>query len=165
MKQIADIVRRIQKRLIVSCQAFEGEAFRDCDCMARFAQAAVAGGAAGIRANGAEDISAIRKVVRVPIIGILKGLAADGGVLITGSFESAEELAAAGADIIALDCTASWVYPSWPTSPRWKKRSAQRPPALTSWHPRCGDTPRELSLSPNSNRLSSRNLPVPSVCL
>ena len=74
--------------------------------MARFAQAAVAGGAAGIRANGAEDISAIRKVVRVPIIGILKGLAADGGVLITGSFESAEELAAAGADIIALDCTA-----------------------------------------------------------
>jgi glucokinase len=106
MTQIADICRQFQNRLIVSCQAFEGEVFRDCDCMARFAQAAVAGGAAGIRANGPEDVGAIRKVVRVPIIGIRKGLAADGRVLITGSFEWAEELVAASADIIALDCTA-----------------------------------------------------------
>ena len=40
--------------------------------MARFAQAAVQGGAAGIRANGPEDIRAIRQAVRVPIIGIWK---------------------------------------------------------------------------------------------
>ena len=106
MTRIPDICRKFQNRLIVSCQASEGEVFRDCDCMARFAQAAVAGGAAGIRANGAEDIAAIRKVARVPLIGIRKGLAADGRVLITGSFEWAEELVAAGADIIALDCTA-----------------------------------------------------------
>jgi glucokinase len=106
MTRIPDICRQFQNRLIVSCQASEGEVFRDCDCMARFAQAAVAGGAAGIRANGAEDIAAIRKVARVPLIGIRKGLAADGRVLITGSFEWAEELVAAGADIIALDCTA-----------------------------------------------------------
>jgi len=106
MTRIPDICRQFQNRLIVSCQASEGEAFRDCDSMARFAQAAVAGGAAGIRANGAEDIGAIRKVARVPIIGIRKALAADGHVLITGSFEWAAELVAAGADIIALDCTA-----------------------------------------------------------
>jgi len=105
MTRIPDICRQFQNRLIVSCQAFEGEAFRDSDSMARFAQAAVAGGAAAIRAKGAEDVSAIRKVVRVPIIGIRKGLAADGRVLITGSFEAAKELTAAGADIIALDCT------------------------------------------------------------
>ena len=106
MTRIPDLFRPFQNRLIVSCQAFEGEAFRDCECMARFAQAAIAGGAAGIRANGAEDIAAIRKAVRVPIIGIRKGLAADARVLITGSFEAAGELVAAGADIIALDCTA-----------------------------------------------------------
>ncbi len=106
MTRISDICRQFQNRLIVSCQAFEGEPFRDCDSMARFAQAAEAGGAAGIRADSAEDIGAIRKVVRVAIIGIRKGLAADGRVLITGSFEWAAELVTAGADIIALDCTA-----------------------------------------------------------
>ena len=79
--------------------------FRDCECMARFARAAVAGGAAGIRANGAEDLAAIRKAVQVPLIGIRKGLAADGAVLITGLFEWVADLIAAGADIIALDCT------------------------------------------------------------
>src|SRR5208337_4921274 len=42
----------------------------------------------------------------VPILGIRKSVAADGRVLITGSFEAAEELVAAGADIIALDWTA-----------------------------------------------------------
>jgi predicted NBD/HSP70 family sugar kinase/putative N-acetylmannosamine-6-phosphate epimerase len=106
MTRIPDICRQFQNRLIVSCQGLEGEAFRGSDFMARFAQAAVAGGAAAIRADGAEDVAAIRKVVRVPILGIRKSVAADGRVLITGSFEAAKELVAAGADIIALDCTA-----------------------------------------------------------
>lgn len=103
---IPDVCLQFQKKLIVSCQAFEGEAFRDSECMARFARAAMAGGAAGIRANGPEDIAAIRKVVRLPIIGLQKGVAADGRVLITGSFAEAAALAAAGAEIVALDCTA-----------------------------------------------------------
>jgi len=60
------------KRLIVSCQAREGEPFRDSASMARFAVSAVAGGAAGIRARGPEDIRAIRQAVGVPIIGIAK---------------------------------------------------------------------------------------------
>jgi predicted NBD/HSP70 family sugar kinase/putative N-acetylmannosamine-6-phosphate epimerase len=106
MTRIPEICRQFQNSLIVSCQALEGDAFRGSDFTARFARAAAAGGAAAIRADGAEDVSAIRKVVRVPIIGIRKGLAADGRVLITGTFEAAEELTAAGAEIIALDCTA-----------------------------------------------------------
>jgi len=54
--------------------------------MARFARAAVDGGAAGIRANSPEEIKAIREAVRVPIIGIWKAQQVDGNILITPSF-------------------------------------------------------------------------------
>jgi glucokinase-like ROK family protein len=73
--------------------------------MARFARAAVDGGAAGIRANGPEEIKAIREAVSVPIIGIFKIRQDDQKVLITPSFEAAQQLVDAGADLIALDCT------------------------------------------------------------
>lgn len=73
--------------------------------MARFARAAVDGGAAGIRAEGEADIAAIRRVVSVPIIGIRKVVQADGRVLITPSVEAAAALVAAGADMIAVECT------------------------------------------------------------
>jgi N-acylglucosamine-6-phosphate 2-epimerase len=70
MKKVPPVCRRFEHRLIVSCQTAEGDPFRDSSCMAHFATAAVAGGAAGIRANGAEDVRAIRQAVAVPMIGI-----------------------------------------------------------------------------------------------
>jgi putative N-acetylmannosamine-6-phosphate epimerase len=73
--------------------------------MAKFAVAAVAGGAAAIRARGPEDISAIRQAVGVPIIGISKVMQEDGRILITPTFESAQELMEAGAEMIAVDVT------------------------------------------------------------
>jgi putative N-acetylmannosamine-6-phosphate epimerase len=94
------------RRLIVSCQAREGESFRHPESQARFAIAAVDGGAAGIRAQGADDVRAIRSVVTVPIIGIRKLRQDDGQVLITPTFEAARELLDAGADMIAMDVTA-----------------------------------------------------------
>ena len=103
---IPEICRSFEGRLIVSCQAAEGDAFRAAESMVRFAQAALAGGAAGIRAEGVEDIAAIRAAVTAPIIGIRKSYHADGRILITPTVESARELVAAGADMIALDCTA-----------------------------------------------------------
>jgi putative N-acetylmannosamine-6-phosphate epimerase len=99
------ISRAFHKRLIVSCQAREGEPFRDPESMAKFAVAAVEGGAAAIRARGPEDIRAIRGVVKAPIIGIWKEIQDDGRVLITPTFESARELVEAGAGLIALDVT------------------------------------------------------------
>ena len=99
------IAEAFHRRLIVSCQAREGEPFRDPASMARFAASAVAGGAAAIRARGAEDIRAIRQAVDVPILGICKQMQNDGRLLITATFECAEELVAAGADMIALDAT------------------------------------------------------------
>ncbi|MGH9937760.1 MAG: putative N-acetylmannosamine-6-phosphate 2-epimerase, partial [Blastocatellia bacterium] len=100
------MLKTLRGKLIVSCQASTGDAFRDAAAIARFARAAVDGGAAGIRAEGVEDMQAIRAAVSVPIIGIRKSQAADGRILITSSFEAAQELVAAGADLIALDCTA-----------------------------------------------------------
>jgi N-acetylmannosamine-6-phosphate 2-epimerase/N-acetylmannosamine kinase len=93
-------------QLIVSCQAPEGDAFRDSASMARFALAAVRAGAGGIRANGPDDIRAIRAAVRLPIIGIQKAMMGDGRILITPTLEAARALVDAGADAIALDCTA-----------------------------------------------------------
>ncbi|MBL0161163.1 MAG: putative N-acetylmannosamine-6-phosphate 2-epimerase [Bryobacterales bacterium] len=96
----------LHRRLIVSCQASEGDAFYSPDSMARFAKAALDGGAAGIRANGPADIAAIRQAVNLPIIGIQKRVQDDGNVLITPDFESARALVGAGAAAVALDCTA-----------------------------------------------------------
>jgi glucokinase-like ROK family protein len=92
--------------LIVSCQSSEGDAFHSPALMARFAQAAHDGGAVGIRANGPEDIAAIRAAVPLPVIGIQKRVMEDGRVLITPTLEDARALVAAGATAIALDCTA-----------------------------------------------------------
>jgi putative N-acetylmannosamine-6-phosphate epimerase/predicted NBD/HSP70 family sugar kinase len=106
MKLIPNICMKLNRQLVLSCQAPPGDAFRDANSMARFAQAAVEGGAAGIRANGLDDVGAIRRVVSVPIIGIQKRAQPDGRVLITGAFEEARALVGAGADLVALDCTA-----------------------------------------------------------
>jgi N-acylglucosamine-6-phosphate 2-epimerase len=60
VKTIPQIGLPLKSKLLVSCQSSEGEAFRDSESMARFALAAVQGGAAGIRAEGAADVRAIR---------------------------------------------------------------------------------------------------------
>ncbi|MGH9753719.1 MAG: putative N-acetylmannosamine-6-phosphate 2-epimerase [Blastocatellia bacterium] len=105
MESISAIRQSLRGKLMVSCQASAGDAFRDSASMSRFARAAIDGGAAGIRAEGVEDVRAIRAAVSVPIIGIRKSQASDGRSMITPSFEAARELVEAGADLIALDCT------------------------------------------------------------
>jgi putative N-acetylmannosamine-6-phosphate epimerase/predicted NBD/HSP70 family sugar kinase len=102
---IPDVLSQLKGKLIVSCQAPEGDPFHHHECMARFAQAARDGGAAGIRANGVEDILAIRQAVDLPIVAIAKKTWTDGRILITGDFEDARKLAETGAEIVALDVT------------------------------------------------------------
>lgn len=98
-----DILRPLEGKLIVSCQADSGDAFYGR--MDLYAKTAVAAGAAGIRANGPADIRAIRAALSVPIIGIWKRVWSDGRILITPSLDDARALVAAGATAIALDCT------------------------------------------------------------
>jgi len=99
------ILSKIKGGLIVSCQALEDEPLHGSFIMAKMACAAMSGGAAGIRANGAEDIVAIKKSVKLPLIGIIKKVYKGSGVYITPTIDEIDELVRAGADIIATDAT------------------------------------------------------------
>ncbi len=98
-------VRALPAGLIVSCQARVGHPLRHPEMMAAMAVAAQLAGAVGIRAAGAEDITAIRGLVDLPIVGLTKRVRVDSPVIITATIEDAAEVAAAGADIIAIDLT------------------------------------------------------------
>lgn len=102
-RSLPPLVAQLRGGLIVSCQALPDEPLHGAEIMACMALAAYAGGAVGIRANGPEDIHAIRAMVPLPLIGIYK----DGseGVYITPTFGHAQAVAEAGADIIAIDAT------------------------------------------------------------
>jgi N-acylglucosamine-6-phosphate 2-epimerase len=92
------------RSIVVSCQAGAGNPLHGPEPMALMARAAVAGGAAAIRANGARDVAAIRAAVDVPILGIDK--AGDpGGVFITPDVAAAARVVAAGAGVVAVDGT------------------------------------------------------------
>jgi N-acylglucosamine-6-phosphate 2-epimerase len=91
--------------LVVSCQARNDNPLHGSMFMVAMARAAVQGGAAGIRANGEDDIAAIKAVVSVPVIGIRKRFSPDFPVYITPGYRDAEMIVAAGADILALDAT------------------------------------------------------------
>jgi N-acetylmannosamine-6-phosphate 2-epimerase/N-acetylmannosamine kinase len=99
------IYRALTGGLLVSCQAPEGDPFHDPDSVAHFAQAAERGGAAGLRVNGPRDIEATRRVTGLPIIGIQKR-EISGRLRITPFFDDASALVRAGAQIIAIQCTA-----------------------------------------------------------
>jgi len=100
------LLDRLAGGLIVSCQARAGHPLHDPQIIAAMAKAAEAGGAVGVRINGESDIRAVREVVSLPIIGLLKVWMPDSPVYITPTFEDAAAVAEAGADIIALDATA-----------------------------------------------------------
>ena len=92
--------------LVVSCQADPGSPFGKPEFIAAFAEAAVRGGAHGLRLEGAANIRAVRAEQTVPIIGLTKRRNGEfGDIYITPHFEDVEAVAAAGADLIAFDAT------------------------------------------------------------
>ncbi|WP_425308521.1 N-acetylmannosamine-6-phosphate 2-epimerase [Ammonicoccus fulvus] len=97
------MLERLRGGLIVSCQAYPGEPMLDPRTMTQVAQAAVAGGAVGIRAKGLDDLRTMRTVLDVPIIGLVK--VGDEGVYITPTLADALAVARTGAEIVALDGT------------------------------------------------------------
>jgi N-acylglucosamine-6-phosphate 2-epimerase len=105
-RTVAHFVKQVRHQLIVSCQALPGEPLFGAEIMARMAVAAVEGGAAAIRANGAADIRAIRAAIKLPIIGLYKDDSPNYPVYITPTLDHARAVAEAGADIIAIDATA-----------------------------------------------------------
>src|SRR6056297_2383317 len=91
--------------LIVSCQAEKDEPLHGSQHMQRMALAAVQSGAKGIRANSAVDVQAIKKVVDVPIIGLIKDRNPEYDAFITTTSEQIQALVEAGADLVAIDST------------------------------------------------------------
>jgi len=91
--------------LVVSCQARADNPLHGPVYMSAMAQAAEAGGARGIRANGEADVAAIRAVTRLPIIGIAKVWDDRFPVYITPGFAQAAQVAGAGADVVGIDAT------------------------------------------------------------
>lgn len=100
-----NVIEGIKGGLIVSCQALKDEPLHSPFIMSRMAYAAMLGGAAGIRANSAEDITEIKKVVSLPVIGIVKKDYPDCPVYITPTMEEINSLVACGCEIIAMDAT------------------------------------------------------------
>lgn len=92
--------------LIVSCQAPHGDPLDHVDTLTRIAISVARGGAGGLRANGVECVAAFRKAAAIPIIGIQKRKIGD-EISITPDFASAHAIAQAGAEVIALDCSAA----------------------------------------------------------
>lgn len=92
--------------LIVSCQVQKDDPIYTDDIVVKMAEAAKWAGAVGIRANSPEQIKAIKDKVDLPMIGLWKIWHDDTDVFITPTMEAARAVWEAGAEIIALDCTA-----------------------------------------------------------
>ena len=98
-------LRSLRGRLIVSCQAEEGTPLNRPQTAAALAQAAVSGGAAGVRVRGTDAIRATKGAVSVPVVGLTKRYFAHSPVYITPTWDDLAACIAAGADIVALDAT------------------------------------------------------------
>lgn len=109
----------ISGRVVVSCQADEGDAMDDLDTLTRMARAVLDGGAGGLRAEGASRIAAFRGITKLPIIGIKKSQDRAGEVYITRNFADARLIHEAGADVVALDCTRRRIEHREPDSDAW----------------------------------------------
>ena len=90
--------------LIVSCQARADNPLHGPQFMGAMALAAHEGGAIAIRANGPDDIAAVA-AAGLPVIGIHKIFSPTHPVYITPNLAAAEAIVAAGARVVALDCT------------------------------------------------------------
>lgn len=99
------VLTAIQGGLIASCQPVDDGPMDKPEIVAAMAQASVIGGAAGLRIEGVDNLKATRPAVNVPIIAIVKRDLEDSPVRITPFLQDIEDLAAAGADIIAVDGT------------------------------------------------------------
>ena len=105
------IIESIRGKLIVSCQALPEEPLHSPFIMGRMALAAAEGGAGGIRANTPEDVTEIKRVVDLPVIGLFKKDYPDSEVYITPTMDEISAMVDCCCEIIAMDAT-SRVHPA-----------------------------------------------------
>ena len=101
------ILESLKGGLIVSCQVQHDDPIYTDNRVVKMAEAARWAGAVGIRANSPEQIKAIKEAVpELPMIGLWKVWHDDTDVFITPTMKEVKAIWEAGAEIIALDCTA-----------------------------------------------------------
>lgn len=105
MASLSPTLQALQGGLVVSCQAPPESPLHDPAVIAAMAAAAVMQGAVAVRIDTPAHIEAVRQRVQVPIIGLWKQVFPESSVYITPQARHAAAVAAAGADIIAVDAT------------------------------------------------------------
>ncbi|MEC6796405.1 putative N-acetylmannosamine-6-phosphate 2-epimerase [Photobacterium sp. S4TG1] len=105
VKRLPPLLVHINNGFISSCQPVDDSPMDQPSIVSAMAQSSVLGGAAGLRIEGIANLQATRSHVDVPIIGIVKRYLNDSAVRITPFVQDVADLAAAGADIIAIDGT------------------------------------------------------------
>ena len=102
-----EILERIKGQLIVSCQALPSEPLyvEEKSIMYLMARAAKQAGSPRIRTSSIRDVTAIKEETGLPVIGIIKIVYDGYDSYITPTMKEVDQLYAADADIIALDCT------------------------------------------------------------
>ena len=104
-----EIFNQIHHGLIVSCQALENEPLYTPEggIMPLMAKAAAMSGAVGIRANTVRDITQIKEVVDLPVIGIIKKDYPGTPMYITVTMAEVDALVNCGVDILAVQGTSA----------------------------------------------------------
>ena len=167
------ILDQIKGGLIVSCQALEHEPLytKEGGIMPLMAKAAAQSGAVGIRANTVRDITQIKEVVALPVIGIIKKDYEGTPMYITVTMKEVDALVACGVDIVAVQGTGARrpdgssapefirAVKEWQTVRRWKKESHVPRRGLILWVLRCVATHRRQKDATISIMHLSMNFP------
>lgn len=103
-----ELLESIHGQMIISCQALEGEPLyvEGKSVMYLMARAAKRAGTPAIRTNSVRDVIAIKEETHLPVIGLIKIQYPGYDSYITPTMKEVDELVEAGADVVALDCTA-----------------------------------------------------------
>lgn len=99
------MLEQLRGGLIVSCQAKPGSALDDPSVIAALARAAQDNGAVAVRIQGAANLRAVRSLLTVPVIGLIKRTYEGFEPYITPTVTEVDAILETGAEIVAFDAT------------------------------------------------------------